>query len=53
MCNVVVGAVTNIILDVVFINGIGMGVKGAMKNCKKNNNFIGGRVAEILLQIVI
>ena len=26
MCNV---AVTNIILDAVFINGIGMGVKGA------------------------
>ena len=29
MCNVAVGAVTNIILDAVFINGIGMGVKGA------------------------
>ena len=28
MCNVAVGAVTNIILDAVFINGIGMGVKG-------------------------
>lgn len=25
MCNVAVGAVTNIILDAVFINGIGMG----------------------------
>ena len=30
MCNVAVGAVTNIILDAVFINGIGMGVKGAV-----------------------
>ena len=29
MYNVAVGAVTNIILDAVFINGIGMGVKGA------------------------
>lgn len=29
MCNVAVGAATNIILDSVFINGIGMGVKGA------------------------
>lgn len=29
MCNVAVGAVTNIVLDAVFINGIGMGVKGA------------------------
>ena len=29
MCNVAVGAVTNIILDAVFIYGIGMGVKGA------------------------
>ena len=29
MCNVAVGAVTNIILDAVFINSIGMGVKGA------------------------
>lgn len=29
MCNVAVGAVTNIILDAVFMNGIGMGVKGA------------------------
>lgn len=29
MCNVAVGAVTNIILDAVFINGMGMGVKGA------------------------
>ena len=29
MCNVAVGAVTNIILDAVFINGVGMGVKGA------------------------
>lgn len=29
MCNVAVGAVTNIILDAVFINCIGMGVKGA------------------------
>ena len=29
MCNVAVGAATNIILDAVFINGIGMGVKGA------------------------
>ena len=28
MCNTAVGAVTNIILDAVFINGIGMGVKG-------------------------
>ena len=29
MCNVAVGAVTNIVLDAVFINGFGMGVKGA------------------------
>ena len=29
MCNVAVGAVTNIILDAVFINGFSMGVKGA------------------------
>ena len=29
MCSVAVGAVTNIILDAVFINSIGMGVKGA------------------------
>ncbi len=29
MCNVAVGAVTNIILDAVFINGMDMGVKGA------------------------
>ena len=29
MCNVAVGAVTNIILDAVLINGFGMGVKGA------------------------
>ncbi len=29
MCNVAVGAVTNMILDAVFINVIGMGVKGA------------------------
>ncbi len=29
MCNVAVGAVTNIVLDAVFINGLGMGVKGA------------------------
>ena len=29
MCNVAVGAVTNIILDAVFINGFCMGVKGA------------------------
>lgn len=29
MCNVAVGAITNIILDAVFINVIGMGVKGA------------------------
>lgn len=29
MCNVAVGAITNMILDAVFINGIGMGVKGA------------------------
>lgn len=29
MCNVAVGVVTNIILDAVFINGVGMGVKGA------------------------
>ena len=29
ICNVAVGAVTNIILDAVFINSIGMGVRGA------------------------
>ncbi len=29
MCNVAVGAVSNIILDALFINGFGMGVKGA------------------------
>ena len=29
MCNVAVGAVTNIILDAAFINGIGTGIKGA------------------------
>ena len=29
MCNVAVGAVTNIVLDAVLINGVGMGVKGA------------------------
>lgn len=29
MCNVAVGAVTNIVLDAILINGIGMGVKGA------------------------
>lgn len=29
MCNVAVGAVTNIILDAILINGFGMGVKGA------------------------
>lgn len=29
MCNVAVGAAVNIVLDAVFINGIGMGVKGA------------------------
>lgn len=29
MCNVAVGAAANIVLDAVFINGIGMGVKGA------------------------
>ncbi len=29
MCNVAVGAMTNIVLDAVFINGLGMGVKGA------------------------
>lgn len=29
MCNVAVGAVTNIVLDVVFMNGLNMGVKGA------------------------
>lgn len=29
MCNAAVGAVTNIVLDAVFINGIGMGVRGA------------------------
>ena len=29
MCNVAVGAVTNIVLDAVFMNGFGMGVKGA------------------------
>lgn len=29
MCNVAVGAVTNIVLDVILINGFGMGVKGA------------------------
>ena len=29
MCNVAVGAVTNIILDAILINGLGMGVKGA------------------------
>ncbi len=29
MCNVAVGAFANIILDALFINGIGMGVKGA------------------------
>ena len=29
MCNVAVGAVTNIVLDAVFMNGLGMGVKGA------------------------
>lgn len=29
MCNVAVGAVTNIILDAAFMNGMGMGVKGA------------------------
>ena len=29
MCNVAVGAVTNIILDAIFINSFGMGVKGA------------------------
>ena len=29
MCNVAVGAVTNIILDAVFMNGFGMGVEGA------------------------
>lgn len=29
MCNVAVGAVTNIILDAILINGVGMGVKGA------------------------
>lgn len=29
MCNVAVGALTNIVLDAVLINGIGMGVKGA------------------------
>ena len=29
MCNVAVGAVANIVLDAIFINGFGMGVKGA------------------------
>ena len=29
MCNVAVGAVTNIILDAILINGFGMGVRGA------------------------
>ena len=29
MCNVAVGAVTNIVLDAILINGFGMGVKGA------------------------
>ena len=29
MCNVAVGAVTNIVLDAIFINGLGIGVKGA------------------------
>ena len=29
MCNVAAGAVTNIILDAIFINGLGIGVKGA------------------------
>ena len=29
MCNVAVGAVTNIVLDAVLMNGFGMGVKGA------------------------
>ena len=29
MCNVAVGAVTNVVLDAVLINGFGMGVKGA------------------------
>ena len=29
MCNVAVGAITNIILDAVFINGFSMGVRGA------------------------
>lgn len=29
MCNVAVGAVTNLILDAIFINSFGMGVKGA------------------------
>ena len=29
MCNVAVGAVTNIVLDAILINGVGMGVKGA------------------------
>ena len=29
MCNVAVGAVTNIVLDAILINGLGMGVKGA------------------------
>lgn len=29
MCNAAVGAAANIVLDAVFINGIGMGVKGA------------------------
>lgn len=29
MCNVAVGAVTNIVLDAIFMNGFGMGVKGA------------------------
>lgn len=27
MCNVAVGAVTNIVLDAILINGFGMGVK--------------------------
>ena len=29
MCNVAVGAATNIVLDAILINGLGMGVKGA------------------------
>lgn len=29
MCNAAVGAVTNIVLDAILINGLGMGVKGA------------------------